>query len=462
VSLVVSAAPGADAFGAGVGLPAGATPSSGLFAVVERTGAAQRIAVYRRSGGGAPAEVAAEPLPAPADPAAPITLEVTAYDDELQARVGETRVRVAREGQRAGRCCLVATGPASFASLAVHGLDVFGFPVTVSRFRSFEAHVHSFDGAVGTAAPNVLGAGSTTTTVAALFAATQTQIAAVMTPEADGGARQALFDRWVAGLGLPLRTDLAGLSITVVRDAGGAVAALLLESPEPLDFVAEVTPALTRRVGVWTPNPLPGDLVDTGLLGRLHALDGAVVDVAVPEPPPPPPLTVTAVGEHPEGLRLDLATAGAALRPGQVVSVARTGGAGELPRFFSGTLARADAATATLVASEVSPLETGAVHAELGGLLTTGVGDTIAIGIGGHVPLFGHWSYHDEPESATVLQDRDGLRALLIPTTAGSATSLPAGDHHLMFRLDRVRYETTAPADAVNHYAAAAGVDFKI
>ncbi len=127
--------------------------------MVERSGATQRIAVYRRSGGGAPAEVAAEPLPAAADPAAPITLEVTAYDDQLMARVGETTVRVAREGQGAGRCCLVATGPASIASLAVHGLDVFGFPVSVSRFRSFEEHVHSFDDPVGAAAPDALGPG---------------------------------------------------------------------------------------------------------------------------------------------------------------------------------------------------------------------------------------------------------------------------------------------------------------
>ncbi len=257
---------------------------------------------------------------------------------------------------------------------------------------------------------------------------------------------------------------VAGLSITAVRDAGGAVAALLLESPEPLDFVAEVTPALTRRVGVWTPDPLPlpGDLVDAGLIDRLRALDGSPFDVPEPEPPAPPPVTVTAVGEYPEGLRLALTSTGVPLRAGQPVSVARAGAAGEAPRFFSGTVARADGETATLVASEVSPFETDAAHAELSGLLTSALSDTIAIGVAGHLPHLGHWTYHDEPEPVTVLQDRDGLRALLVPATAGSATSLPAGDHHLTLALDRMRFETTAPADDVNHYAAAAGVDFRV
>ena len=61
-----------------------------------------------------------------------------------------------------------------------------------------------------------------------------------------------------------------------------------------------------------------------------------------------------------------------------------------------------------------------------------------------------------------MLQDRDGLRALLVPATAGSATTLPAGDHHLTLELDRTRYATTAPADDLSHYAATAGIDFRV
>lgn len=455
LTIVVSAAADAAAFGVGVGLPAGATPASGLFAVVERTGATRRIAIYRRSGAGAPAEVAATPLPAPADPAAPITLEVTAFDDELQARVGEARVQVARAGQRAGRCCLIATGPARFASLAVHGLEVFGFPVGVSRFRSFEEHVHSFDGALAALAADMLGPGTSTVTVANLWTATATEVAAAMAPTADPGVRQALFDRWIAGLGLPLRTDLAGLSIGAVRDAAGATTALLLESPEPLDFTEEVSARLTRRVGVWTPYHR-GDLGDIGLSEHLRALDGAVVETLTPLPPEPLPVTVTAIGRHPEGVRVDLASTAGGLRTGQPVSVARAGAAGDAPRFFAGTIARADGTTATLVAREIAAHDADGTLAELLEPHTT------AVGVAGHVAQLGHWVYHDEPVPIQILQDRDGLRALFVPVTAGAAVALTAGDHHLTLELDRERYATTAAADATSRYAASAGVGLRI
>src|SRR4051794_29048578 len=101
-----------------------------------------------------------------------------------------------------------------------------------------------------------------------------------MSRDADAGERQALFNRWVRGLGLPLRVDLGGLSVSVVRDAGGAAAALLLESPEPLDLTTEITPTLTRRVSVWTPLSI-GEPVD-GIGARLRALDGALADVEAP------------------------------------------------------------------------------------------------------------------------------------------------------------------------------------
>ena len=462
LTLVVSAAPAAAAFGAGVGLPTGSIPASGLFAVVELTGATRRIAVYRRSDGGALTEIAGEPLPAPADATAPITLEVTAYDDRLQARVGETQVSVAREGQRAGRCCLLATGPAQFLSLAVHGLDVFGFPVSVSRFRSFEDHVHSFDGSIASLAPNILGPGTTTTTVAALWSSTQAEVAAAMAPTAEAGARQALFDRWVQGLGLPLRTDLAGLSISAVRDAAGATAALLVESPEPLDFTTEVTPKLMRRVGVWTPTSIREGVTRIGLLQQLHELDGARIDVPTPAPSAPPPVNVTAVDAHPEGLRLDLADTGGVLRAGQVVNVALAGAPGEPPRFFSGTVRRGNGAGATLVAKEVGMLEADGPHLDLNRLLASGGRDTIAVGVAGQIPQLGHWTFTDEPVAVEVLQDRDGLRALLVPVTAGSATSLVTGIHQLKLALDRARFETSAPPDSVNRYVAEAGVSLAV
>jgi hypothetical protein len=276
-----------------------------------------------------------------------------------------------------------------------------------------------------------------------------------MAPQADAGVRQALFDRWVAGLGLPLRTDLAGLSIGTVRDAAGATTALLLESPEPLDFTEEVTPRLTRRVGVWTPYHL-GDLGGISVRDHLDALDGAVVDTPLPQPPQPLPVSVTGIGRHPEGVRVDLASTAGGLRTGQPVSVARAGAPGEAPRFFAGTIARADGATATLVAREIAAHDADASIADLLEPNTT------AIGVAGHVAQLGHWVYHDEPVPIEVLQDRDGLRALLVPVTAGAAVALTAGDHHLTLDIDRERYATTAPADTTSRYTASAGFGLRV
>src|SRR5207247_1023531 len=138
---------------------------------------------------------------------------------------------------------------------------------------------------------------------------------------------------------------------------------------------------------------------------------------------------------------------------GQPVSVARAGAAGEAPRFFAGTIDRADGATATLVAREVAAHEADTSVAEMLAPHTT------AVEVAGHVTQLGHWVYHDEP---VPLQVRDGLRALLIPVTAGAAVALAAGDHNLTLVIDRERYATTTAGDATSRYAAAAGVALRI
>jgi hypothetical protein len=82
----------------------------------------------------------------------------------------------------------------------------------------------------------------------------------------------------------------------------------------------------------------------------------------------------------------------------------------------------------------------------------------IGIEVPGRLPQVGRWTFTDQPVAIEVLQDRDGLRALLIPVGAGSATALASGEHHLTLALTRTRVETTAPPDDVNRYVAAAGV----
>jgi hypothetical protein len=89
------------------------------------------------------------------------------------------------------------------------------------------------------------------------------------------------------------------------------------------------------------------------------------------------------------------------------------------------------------------------------------VAGTIAIGVSGHLPQI-RWIYHDEPVPTQVVQDRDGLRAFLVPVTAGAAEVFAVGDHQLTLALDRARYATTAPPDAVSRYTAEAGVGMRI
>ena len=77
---------------------------------------------------------------------APYLLEVTAFDDEVRARVGRSEVVAPRNAFRAGRMALVAQGPASFASLRVDGLDAYRFEFMTSSYDDFAGHVGNWEG----------------------------------------------------------------------------------------------------------------------------------------------------------------------------------------------------------------------------------------------------------------------------------------------------------------------------
>ena len=143
VTVLVGIVPGALSAGVGFGLPSGPSATRGLFAVVESGaggggGPARLVIRRRRQAGEGLVEIAAVALPAGVGSnGEPIPLEVTSFDDRLRASVGEAVVEVDRGELRAGRLCLTADGPAAFASLHVHGLDMYAYRFGVSRYRSF-------------------------------------------------------------------------------------------------------------------------------------------------------------------------------------------------------------------------------------------------------------------------------------------------------------------------------------
>lgn len=144
--------------------------------------------------------------------AAPYLLQVTAFDDEIRARVGSSEIAVPRNDFREGRMAMAAQGSASFASLRVDGLDAYRFEFVTSRYDDFAGHISSSAGEVGRL---------------------QLLAAPMHTPAELRGAN-ATFAEWVSALAIPLRAEPRRLEISW-HDSGF----FLVESPEPLG--ADVT-----------------------------------------------------------------------------------------------------------------------------------------------------------------------------------------------------------------------------
>ena len=248
VQVLVDVDPGAGRAGVAFGVAGLPNVTQAMLALVGQ--GSLRILELR---GSAVTELAATALPAGA--AGPFALRAVAYDDKVVAEAAGVSVEAPRRAVRAGRLALVARNGGVFSSLVVDSLDAYRFEVQTSRFETFEAHVDSFDGRLGVWAPPT---GVATETVASLLTATASAFPEVMAARSDREARQRVFDRWVAGLAVPLAKGAhAPERLTVTRIGSGAgTDALLLEGPEPLPFSEDVT--LVMSHWVQTRFPLPG------------------------------------------------------------------------------------------------------------------------------------------------------------------------------------------------------------
>jgi len=239
-----------------------------LLAIVDAVGGQLRLQARR---GGATVELAAVALPDAQ--AGPIALEVLVFDDRVRARVGEAVVEADRGDLRDGRVAVVGQGAARCAALHIDGLDAHVSQLLTSRYPGFVEHIESWDRLLRRQ-PGAAGA------IAALQAATATEISAAMTPDADPQVRQRLFDRWIAELAIPLSRDVDRIELGVCGDATGT-RLLLLESPEPLPLSRDVRLVVTHRVTAMPPVPPDVPRAVVQLVAGL-VFSGASLEAPVP------------------------------------------------------------------------------------------------------------------------------------------------------------------------------------
>ncbi|MFF7976901.1 hypothetical protein [Streptomyces sp. NPDC007905] len=433
--------------GVGFGLPSGASPSRGLFAVVEATPGGRRLVIYRRRSGTQLELLQAADLP-PHEADTSLTLTVVSFDDRLRATAGGVTVEADREELREGQLCLFAGGEARFSSLAVTGLELYRFSVPVSAFASFTDHIHSFGGRVATVVPDALGPGTSTSTVTALWASTGARVQAVMHPSAAAADRQVLFERWARELGLPFQDELTELAVSELADAGRGHA-LVLESPEPLDLVEEVSVTLAKRVVASIAPETASEIVrQPAGFSPLATRHPRVIGL------------VTEVVHEDDALRAEFDPQRVSRLPASIDAItfveATADAHGRHFRIYAAPIDESARASASLVAPLVDVLDS-----EHGGeaLLPEGAkplepGDVVAI-TAGHASLIAKfplmYTFEDIPLAA--LQNATGRRAILVPLDAQSATDLPPGTYRLTFTMHRRRWPTVQAPDTLNCYS---------
>jgi hypothetical protein len=481
VSISVSVVPYGSAAGVAIALPGAGAPSQGLFALIEVTAGGRRLALYARSTGIEMTELEHANLPS-ADPNLPISLLVMAFDDQVRATVGDVSIEATRGELREGRAALVASGGATFTNLNVAGLELYAFPFATSRWRSFQEHVLSWPGTIDLLTPDALGPGTTTSSVDGLWAATQADATAAMASAAPAAPRDAVFGRWIRDLGLALKDEVSRLEVSAFQVAGHT-ACLLLESPEPMDFTAEVTATLEHRVfthggglgGIVVsdtqavPTPLRRVLLD--IRAELTRADRAAAGDAPVAPAPA--IRVTDVARHAAGLNVELAIDGVrdrSLSKARIVFVERAADApGAQFRVYTGSLERtargarvrareSDRVTvlrpheSVLTGDLLNRLQPGSLAAIVSGVAE--LGGTVVIGGG---------SWHYEEILVRIIQDGSARHALLVPMAAGGTPAiLNAGTYRLTLTIERARWATTASADDTNRYQDGATVSFTL
>jgi hypothetical protein len=282
-----------------------------------------------------------------------------------------------------------------------------------------------------------------------------------MKPDAGAAERQDVFDRWIAGLGLPIRQDVQRLALTSFVETA-RTSLVLLESPEPIDFTEDVTLNLALLQDQPLPHIVsPSDRVAArsgvplarirgSAAGRAPVRNvGSLSELARHRAAP----IILSVAAIERGYRVELdAVALAAVRGFRdaIVIAERTargitfyiGRPAALPRgrkrifvdvMQDSFLPSADPTPPIPVLRQLTRLEIGTFA-----LLSSDLLEVVDV----FMP-----PQPEPPVALTVIQDGTGLRALLIPHQGPVHQPLETGTYELKFAIDRKRWPTEAASD---------------
>jgi hypothetical protein len=372
-----------------------------------------------------------------------------AFDDRLRAEIGEVSVDANRDAIREGRLCLTAGPGCMFSNLDVRGLTLFEFAATPSRYASFAAHIQSWDGNLPELMPDDMGAGTTSTTVAALWSATAADVAQVMQPNVAPLEREALFSRWATDLGLALRAAPERTSLATFAE-GTATRMIVLESPEPIDFTEEVTVTLSR-VTYRVVKPVLPDAFDPVLpIERDKRFSGNQFSKQTSEELKSnrkamrrpeyflKELTDAAMSEDTSPETLDT------VRTLELFEVADDG----VPNLRDVKTNRLEDRDTALGVREL--------------LKERNIGDRLVIDAG-ELPSRALLERVETPVEVKVLQNGVSNKALIIPVDgAGNAVEVTDGQYLLRFQMTRKRWNTSDATDDLNTYERETSVTLRI
>jgi hypothetical protein len=430
--------------GIAVGVTDGAQVGSAILATVEPSAGGHDLVLRRREVG---SEV--ELARAAVAVAGSFTLRVSAFDDKLRAQIGEVVIDGLRNNVREGRVALVAHGPAVFYGIQVDALDIFTYDFQTSRFKSFSEHIDSWDGAIPVRASGAFG--GTPETIAAFLAQYGAAIDPVMQSAADPQQRQKLFTAFTKSLGIGLRKNMLGLKLSRLVDAAGTYG-VLVESPEPISLVREVTITLIAHRRRWiTPH-----------LGADQAVaDFSPLAAAVSEPERAATedinLSMARFAENTVSMPRFVPSYGS----GSVLVRLVQNEYGSVVEVYDAPASVHGEMRATGSLREIVPQSHSAIRPDLSATARLSVGDIATIDKSGSIIGIwrGGWVQEDISISINPLSNGDETIVALL---SKGAVPLQPGRYTLKFALSRARWRADSASDPEQLYQQEQSLDFTL